>query len=251
LRPGEYTITPLAAGSVGSRYVARSATLTVGPKDAEVLLELERAASVSGVVVVENSGSPKALAALRAMYIQPGSTTERSLPADAQIVLAEIGPDNRFRLVGLPAGDTRLAFTINTSFAIRSVELQGRSIRDGFRLAAGEQVDGVKIVVAYGTGVIRGRIELRNGSLSLGAEMHVEVTRVGPRAVDDPTPVSGAVTAGEFLVEGLQAGEYDVIASVPEEDDWSSRGQTPVRVKVEEGQTVEIVLVADLSRSNE
>jgi hypothetical protein len=75
-----------------------------------------------------------------------------------------------------------------------------------------EQVTGVKIFVGYGNATLRGVVKIENGSLSANARIYVQLTRPGeensylrPIMVDN---------RGNFLVEGVPPGQYDVNVGV-------------------------------------
>jgi hypothetical protein len=114
----------------------------------------------------------------------------------------------------------------------------------GLEIKTAEQIAGVRIIVVYGIGVVRGTVKVENGPLPTGGRI---MARLGKP--DNPafTLRSGDVDArGRFAIEGVPSGSYDlfVYALIPESR--SRQPYTKQAVTVTEGSVVEVEVVIDL-----
>jgi hypothetical protein len=135
-----------------------------------------------------------------------------SAPSLAPIL---INPDGSFRITGLRPGKVRIVLggmPAPKGFVLLRVEREGSVQRDGVEIGAGETVSGVRVVIGYGTGVVRGEVIIQGGSLT--PDMRVRVTA---RRLDTNGPVTaGAVpdARGRFSLEGLLPGDYELTVSM-------------------------------------
>jgi hypothetical protein len=81
----------------------------------------------------------------------------------------------------------------------------------------GEQIAGVRIVVVQPDGSIRGQIEIADGKLPVGWQLHISATPMKTTTSDGGYPTfrqgGGYAVAdekGRFVIERLIAGEYEV-----------------------------------------
>jgi hypothetical protein len=107
----------------------------------------------------------------------------------------------------------------------------------------GEEVAGLRIVVVYGTGIVRGWVKFDNGPPPAGVNLIVRLIKTGdssyairPQNLD---------ARGHFVFDGVPAGAYEVnvMGSIPR---W--RGPQPAAkqsVTVTEGATSEVQLLID------
>src|SRR5262249_4507621 len=119
----------------------------------------------------------------------------------------------------------------------------------GIQIQNGQHIEGVRLVTSFGTGTIRGVVQVANGTLSPTTHLFVQVIKVG----EQTQVFRGGVEAdarGHFLTEGLTAGDYDLRVSAYSQE---SRGRPPMSVKqvvtVNEGATTEVNLTLDLTPS--
>ena len=119
---------------------------------------------------------------------------------------------------------------------------------EGIEVTAGAQINGVRLVFAYGSGSIRGEVKVEGGSLQEGMKLRVWVrspegeSRRFNRRVDCDARL-------HFLVENIPPGNYELIVS---------RGMAPgsgtnlgellkQSVTVSNGAETTVTLVVDLS----
>jgi hypothetical protein len=127
---------------------------------------------------------------------------------------------------------------------ISRVEVDGVVLPRGVEIKSGEQIFGVRIVVIYGSGSVRGTIKVENGQLPANARLMVRLMKP-----EDPSFMVGRQeidARGRFTVEGVPAGSYELYVSafIP-----GSRARPPSSrqsVTVAEGSVTEVEAVIDL-----
>lgn len=218
---GEFLIEHLTPGRYVAFVVANkestlySETLPFEVTSADVSgleLKAEQGSSVSGVVVVE--GARDAGITRRLAGVPLGNflyQTEMLWMAQEPPV---VNPDGSFLLNGLRPGKLRVAASarrLPPGFSILRVERDGVALRDAIDIPQeATHIAGVRVVLAYGTGSVRGSAKVNGGALPPGTRLFVLARRTGTD--------SAAVTAsaevdprGSFVLEGLAAGEYELV----------------------------------------
>jgi hypothetical protein len=251
LPPGKYSI---------SVFTAPESDLRVDPITFDVLdqdvtgllLKASTGVSVSGWVVLEGANDAKAVAALAqsviAAYIRPeGPPNSNSVRVNSGKA-AQLRPDGSFRIGGLLPGTARFsidAMNNGKGLAISRIERDGVVQPNGVQIQTGEQVTGIRIIVTYSNGSIRGVVKVENGTLPSGGRLIVELAKPGDQT-GNVRPVD-ADARGHFLIEGLAAGNYELraIAYVP-----GARQRLPTGkqiVTVTDGAATEVTLTIDLT----
>jgi hypothetical protein len=94
-----------------------------------------------------------------------------------------------------------------SSFALLRVEHNGVEVNE-FNVNAGDQITGVRLVFAYGNGVIAGRVEFKGGSPR--PDMRLLVNAWRENGVPSIEPIKTAELDGrrQFVIEGLAPGTY-------------------------------------------
>ena len=107
-------------------------------------------------------------------------------------------------------------------------------------------MSGIRVVVDYGTGVIRGAVRF-DGETSIGdARMYVSCKREGAR--DNVSPVQ-VDARGNFLIQNLSEGTYEVTLQISSLTPRSSRPIPPQKqtVRVANGSASEVNFAIDLT----
>lgn len=218
---GEFVIQGLPAGEYvalmrtdsGSEYYSDPAPFQIHESDIEGLeIKAYRSASISGIVVIEGTDNPAILKHVAEVKVDVHLSQQQrpQVPFFSSSQMA--GLDGTFRLGGLRPGANRISASgigANVLLRLARVERDGVDIRESIELTAGEQVTGLKIVMAYGSGVIRGQIAIVNGSLRSDLQLLVFVTPLN--AASKMGARRGQVdTLGKFTIEGLAPGEYEL-----------------------------------------
>jgi hypothetical protein len=214
---GEFSIQGVGAGKYAvmlynpnSEYYGDPLVFEVTDHNVEGLeLKALRGSSISGVIVMEGTNDP---ALLKSVSV---SAIALSPPGSLQAPTFGVGrstsnPDGTFQVSGLrPGKNTVRAGTLGEMLLVLArIERDGVEIRE-FEIAAGEHLTGFKIVMAYGAGVIRGQVNIVEGTLPSGLLFTAALVRPG-----GTEPLRGPATTvdvrGKFVLKGILPGEYEV-----------------------------------------
>lgn len=189
-------------------------------------LKMHRGSSISGVVVIEGVTGKDALTKLQRLSINAFPQRRDSGPLYAS--RAVISPDGSFRINGLApetVGISISGYPPPKGLRLLRVERDGIEQSGGIELKAGEDVTGVRVVIEYGTGSIRGQIKVEGGSLPEGSRLFIWTRRAGSRTPNNMQPAQ-VDARGSFLVEGLATGDYDLAL-----DAYIRPGVPPIRLR--------------------
>jgi hypothetical protein len=252
LAPGRYAVyVPIYSRS---EYYSDEVVFEVTDQDVTGLeIRARRAASLSGVVVIDGARDSAALSDLSHLRVSVGKLT------GGVGIGVEVGVDGRFRIPGLPPD--RFLFHLSSitqqqRFSLLGVERDGIRLPGWIEVAAGEQVTGLRLIVAYGAGVVRGQVQIVGGALPEGARLNVSARRADLPGQPSSASVISVDARGRFLIEGLATGAHEIslMTFVP-----SPSGGTllsplgpPVRqtISVTSGAESQVTLVLDLNASN-
>lgn len=220
-------------------------------------IKLHRGATISGIAVLENPNDKAALAQLSKLQLNVFNSASEigalSFRPD------RINADGSFLLKGLRPGKTRIAlggYPPVKGFSLVRVERNGTEQQGGIDVGAGEQINGVRLVLAYGRGAVRGQVEIKNGAVPAGARLSVTARRAG----DDQSNYYGVFVdeRNRFLIEGMPPGTYELtlkarIFSVTTPPTPPRDVATPVKqtVTVTDGAETQATFTLDLSAGSE
>ncbi|MDQ3255646.1 MAG: carboxypeptidase-like regulatory domain-containing protein [Acidobacteriota bacterium] len=255
--PGNYKIEISTTGPPNKGYYSDPVTIEMNDADVtEVEIKAIRGASISGVIVIEggnNSSLVNSLSniSLSAMRVLPPEAMN-GLSASMIFSGARISPSGKFEFTGLRPGRMKLQpENFPPSFAFMRIERNGMTITDALDLSPGERITDVRIVVAYGTGSIRGQAKVGGGTPPAKMGWILKVRR------DDGEEILTQIldARGQFWVRGLAPGTYEVTATI---DYVEIPGVTPSphpapvkqKVSVEKGKESQVVFTVDLGTDN-
>jgi len=259
---GEFNFSDLAPGHYAvivpmyslSEYYSDQLDFEVVDQDVFGLeIKARRAASLSGTIIIKDAGNPAILSDLS--HLEVGVS---KVVGGGFTVIVQAGADGRFRIPGLPPD--KYEFKIYSKieqqrFWLLSVERDGVLQPEGIEAAAGEQVKGLRVIVAYGAGVVRGQVQVVGGSLPEDVRFNVYARRVDvPGKPRSAQPIIADVR-GRFLLEGLTVGEHEITLSpfIPLPD-GSMRGthwpQIKQTVSVTSGAETPVTFVFNVTPSN-
>lgn len=261
LLPGRYSLDVMSMGATtgGSEFYADRVNFEVESANTDRLeIKVHVGGSISGVVVVENQNAPpsnEGTSVFMLMFMSsasPGSGP--NMPR-----LSRVAPDGSFRIGGLKAGKITirsLPYGVQ-KYSMLRIERDGAVQPEGIDIQANEQVAGVSVVVVEANGVISGRVVIQGGTLSPQSEISVWARPVNGSfnetqrsfGVDNETRRSfGVDSKGNFTIENLAPGDYEVEVSVNVQGPGGSRRPTAKQsVTVTSGTPVQTTLVLDLS----
>ena len=248
--PGKYTFS-LMADRGNERVLESTPVEVIEGNVSGVVLRVTSGATVLGVIAIENE-SPQALAKLQQVeirgYVTPPSGT------GGRSSTAVVSADGSFHMGGLPGGTLRFlitgprgSFSQFKNFTITRIERDGVPQQGNrFEIKDGEQVTRVRVVVNYGDAILRGSIKVENGTLPPGSRFAVRLMRIGEPPTAIPTNVGQVDGRGNFIIEGVEAGGYEVIATVITPDRTNQRS-VKQQVSLTAGATTEVTLILDAS----
>jgi hypothetical protein len=248
LLPGRYGITLFQ--NQGNEMRAEALNFEIVDQDISgVVVKLAKGASLSGVVVIESED--KAVLAKLSEFQVRGFIVPQGGGMVSSSAMSPVGPDGSFRLTGLGSGYVNFNIgTINRpippkGFSIARLERDGVVATRGIELKEGEQLSGVRVVLSYGSAIIRGVVVTENGPLPEGTRVSVSLGKPGERGFGTRPPVVDQ--RGRFLIEGIPAGTYELTTLV-----GITTPSTPARVfrqvvTVQEGSSQDVTITVDLS----
>jgi protocatechuate 3,4-dioxygenase beta subunit len=218
-------------------------------------LKMRRGASISGVAVIEGTTDRSVLAQLSQLRVSARPSQPSETLAAPIFAGTTINPDGSFRITGLHPGKSRLylsSYPPIPGFMLARVEREGIASRE-IDIAPGAQVSGIRVVIEYGTGSVRGMVKVENGTLPENLRMNVIARRTN-ETNGSMSRGSQADARGRYLIEGLAAGEYEISLYVYLVTTGSRpRGFPPIKqnVTVTNGVATEVNLTFDLNTIKE
>jgi hypothetical protein len=207
LSPGKYS---LFGGSSNSDYFTDQAHIEVEDKDISgVEIKARRGATISGVVMMEGAYDRAVLARFPSLTLYARKRSD-----DVGRVIGRSGrinPDGGFRISGLPPG--KISFSLSgqydsNKFSILRIERGGVSLGNQIEIGAGEQAHYLRVVLVYGVAAIRGQLKIIGSAAPSDIVVHVYAKKLGG---DELANIGSQVDAsGQFVIEGLTAGEYEL-----------------------------------------
>ena len=206
LAPGKYAV--YSQPPDNSNWHSEAVKFEVTDRDIDgLVIKTSGGASVSGVVILEGTVDTKLRANLLASRIV-GQMIDGYLGQSAPS--ATINPNGSFRITGLAAGRLNLDLEPREHFRVSRLERDGMIYPRGVEIKEREHVTGLRVVVAHANGAIRGVIRRPNGLEPATARVDVHVRRT-----EDFYAVPVVVDVlGQFRVDGLIPGTYEIVVSV-------------------------------------
>ena len=209
-------------------------------------LKVEPGSSVSGVVVVEGTNDVSLTSKLANVSIS-GIFNQAEMLFTHE--MSSINPDGSFRLDGLRPGKLKINIAtqrLPRGFSLLRVEREGIALGDSIDIPqGGTHIAGLRVVLAYGNGIVRGQAKVNGEQVPPGARLLVFAQPVGVNATTR-THSTAVDARGSFLLEWLPAGEYELRLGVLEPGSanrnvrYSIARQT---VRVANNSTSEVTLV--------
>jgi hypothetical protein len=243
LASGTYALLLADLGLRGSEY-ADPVRFVVAGRDVEALVVPVRAgATIRGRVVVEGP-APRDLAERLSRFRIRAQTSDENHDGDFHGLYGRespVSPDGSFLLVGVKPG--RVSISVEPSHRAQThtwLRLAGASpVPDSpGAIAVDGNMSDLRVVIAFGTGAIRGRVELADGrGPAAGARILVEHTETRSLRA------TFADADGAFRIDHLVTGEYvvEVGTSAP-------RAQGMSRVTVGNDSVVETSITLELAK---
>ena len=213
LKPGHYA---LYISSSLDRRDLYSDVLNFDVVDADVTnleVQARHGSTLSGFVVPAGVTSATTLAALTSVKVVAAVPCIGNLRAGIANV-TPISPDGSFQFTGLRPGIAFINLKADNpnlnGVSIMRMERNSGEVKQGIEIKPGEDILDLRIMIADGTGVIRGQVRVEGGTLPAGARMTASIRNQlrfanGYAQVDEN---------GRFVISGLAAGTYDVVLNI-------------------------------------
>jgi len=247
LPSGNYSVSfsPDFLSTRQGEYYTEETTFRIADTNlAGVEVRARRGGAISGVVVLENNRDPLQRDRLTQMILTAIVSKKGDPQADFGMSgqgMTRINSDGSFRVVGLSPGEVQFgvfSLTGRTPELVR-VERDGSQITGNLEIKRGEVITGVRLILATGTGIIRGQVETAGGSLPEGIAMNVLALRNGAINSDENMRQATVDKKGRFVFEGLLDGEYEVVLQIPGTNPSPPPTQ---RVRVSSGAEAQVTL---------
>ena len=241
LRPGKYSVYVNAPPD--SDWWVEEAPFEVTDRDVTgVVIKTIKATTVSGVIILEGNDDKSVLAKLSGARVVIRIETEDK--ATTTSGSTGILPDGRFGFRGLSAGVATFGIEARGLELVR-VERNGAVHSAGIPIRDREQISGLRLIVHYGDGSIRGVLKLPNDEPPPPkARFFISVKRIGEPVTQFDQSGSNRSTEvdarGQFISEGLLPGTYEVTAQSNLPDGQILRGKQ--QVTVSDGEVVNITV---------
>jgi hypothetical protein len=229
LTPGRYNLSvsqpppvPGVSTDLMSDYYSDPVSFEIADADATgIEVRVHRGATITGFVVVEGAADPSVAAGLSQLLVNAASRGQASGQGQRggmRPTFSPVAPDGTFCISGLPPGRVTLGlngfggaggFGGASGFSLLRIERNGAPLTGDFNITSGEQVAGIRLVVAYGSGIISGRVNI-TGALPAGARLMVTAK---PLNTGGQARNAGVDARGQFRFEGLLPGNYEVSLS--------------------------------------
>jgi protocatechuate 3,4-dioxygenase beta subunit len=213
LSPGRYAAFLIPDGE--SEWYAEPTVFEIADADVSgIEIKVRRGASMSGVAVIEGTADRSLYEKLRRLQLFINMERQGlQIPTRAA---PRISADGSFYQSGLPPGRARIDLWPPgyEGLSLLRIERDGVAQHNGIEVGAGEQVTGVRLVLIYGTGVVRGRVVTQGGAIPTGMRMAVSVQRADAQDVERRYGGFEVDERGRFLIDGLASGEYEMTLHV-------------------------------------
>jgi hypothetical protein len=207
LKPGKYKVVLNTWNSDHPFYGEGKYFEINGENASGIDLIVNRGGTVSGVVALEG-GKDRSIET-KLSQTQVSMNVRRDLGRGYDNIasnFSQLSPDASFSFIGLPPGKLHLGLSnSNSPFFVLRVERDGITQTDGINVGPGENISGVKLIVAHGDGVIRGEVKVIGGTLPENSNLSVRACLIGSTGYGKTADADGK---GRFLIEDLLPGEY-------------------------------------------
>ena len=213
LLPGKYAMSIMA--NRGTNWRADPLRFEITDQDVTgLVIKASRGATISGVVILEGSEDKAVRDQLSRMNL--GAYLLDDSVHNAWSNTSGIKPDGSFQILGLRSGLVNIYLTTNDRFRLVRVEQNGVIQPRGIELKDGQQLTGVRVIVQYANASVRGAIEFENGPLPENGRLSVRIKKPGEdeRNMNFYDPSAQVDARGQFVIEGLLPGNYELIVAV-------------------------------------
>jgi protocatechuate 3,4-dioxygenase beta subunit len=247
LKPGAYVASVLnfqAMMGGGSDLYAAPLDFEIGGSDLSGLeIKMSKGTAISGRVALEGAQDPTLLSKLTSVMVQvlpEREPNDQAAPILAFVpAMGMVKPDRTFRIGGVRAGKVRLEAHSMTEQALQLVRMERNGVPvSELVVSAAEPITDLRLIFAFGSASIVGRVEVRGGTLPPGAKIAIRVERKDTANPERGHHFAEADARGQFSFGGVIPGVYEIVAEIIASD------HTPVK----SASAKQTVTVADKAR---
>jgi hypothetical protein len=252
LMPGTFYVTSIHIEE--SEFYGDNVTFEVRDQDViGLLVKVHRGSSISGTLAVEGTDDPGIIARLSRMRIGVSiAAPEVSQRWHRIYRSAAVNPNGSFHVRGIMPGKAQMQLDAGPDardFSMLRVERRGVDLTQEVDIGPDENIADLRVIIGYGSGRIRGRVNIEGGKLPLDAV--INVIAWGKAGTHGGSYSEGNVTPdGRFVIENLMTGEYEIIVRVYTREGDQQRHLAPQvnkKISVTNGAEIEVTFVIDLS----
>ncbi len=212
LTPGKYRALAIKSDN-SSDYMGNSVLFEIKDEDVTDLeIKLEKGATITGVARLEEGTAQNPKSNFSALIFSATSTDPTvdkkdwfsNMPSNSGV---DAAGNLKFKAVHKGKVNFRINGDTRKEFSIVRVERDGTPISEGLDVKSGEEISGIRIILAQGSATIRGEIKVEGGTLTEDVGLRVKATRTNSEGNDR---FSTADARGKFSLEGLTAGSYEL-----------------------------------------
>lgn len=207
-------------------------------------LRVEKTLMVFGMVVIANTNEPTVLAKASQLDLLFEDSPNDRGPISAKLVRPN--SNLTFSVYGLKPGRVRVHLNSDEQIAALGLrflrmELGTTPIRE-FEIGHDQQAQGLRVILVYGSGSLRGSVKLENGPLPAN-------TRLAANVKNDNGFFAGTWvdTNGNFLLNALPAGIYTLTVTAEEPGKRTLGPEAHQTISISENKAVTTVITLDLS----
>lgn len=248
LTPGQYAV--YVSPEEGKEFRSEELRFTIVDEDVSgLVVKTVKGASLAGVVVLDGPYDNAVREQLNNMRLVIFVATEKSLERGGTLGMeTRLRPDGSFRFGGLVAGSASFLADLSQRFRVVRIERNGVIQTGNLDVKQGEDITGVRIVIGYGDASISGTVTIGNGTMPPNGRLILWVNKLN----DNPQKLwidasSQIDTRGQFVIDNLVPGTYEIIAGVLVPGGRAPLGQTKQQVVVSAGSTTNTTIRLDLN----
>lgn len=210
-------------------------------------VKLHKGTTISGTLVIDKLNNPTPTPNLSSLSLSasnikdPYSDESRTRP----------NGDGSFILRGLAPGEFVFAlYSGDRDPGIRIINIETQNgVTNSITVAEEEQINGVRILAAYGSATIRGEVKI-DGTVSKNGFIEVIGTREGQTT--DTASYNAPVDArGRFTINNAVAGTYDLTLVYYPGNNKPPIKSKPQSVTINDGATIDVKLTLELNQDDQ
>ena len=170
---------------------------------------MHAAATLTGIVTIEGNVDPAVADLMKKIWIGVQTLSDN---VTGSAVNSPVNSDGGFRITGIRPGKVNLfSFIVpggSGALPILRIELNGQDVKDGLNVRSGQDINGLRLVLGAGAGVLRGDVKIEGDPLE-GVNLYVMYRSTN----GDPQSYYRAELDARrhFVIKNLTPGDYELL----------------------------------------